>query len=358
MKAAICREFDRPLSLEDVSIADPIGHAIKVEIKACAICHSDITYMRGGWGGTLPLLLGHEAAGIVTEIGAKASSFKVGDRVVVTLMRSCGACQPCGVDLEAACVTPPTINDIIITDSNGKTVTTAMNTGAFAEQVLVHERQCIAIPDDLSFDEAALLGCGVITGFGAVMRVGKIKLGESVAILGIGGIGINCLQAARIAGASQIIAIDTAEAKEALARKLGATDFINPLQSDAVKSIIEATDGARVDAVFVAVGTSKAVETAARMIKAGGRIIMVGIPPNGDLAAIDMGSFVQYSKTIIGTKMGAAMIREDIPKLIALHQKGTIDLTKLISHRFHIDDINDAINMAVSPDAQRVVVTF
>lgn len=363
MKAAICREFGTPLSLEDVDIATPLGHALKVKINACAICHSDITYMRGGWGGTPPLLFGHEAAGTVVEVGDDVTSFKSGDRVIVTLMRSCGTCPSCGEDLEAICTTPPAINASIITDENDNAVTTAMNTGAFAEEVLVHERQCIAIPEDLGFAEASLLGCGVITGFGAVTRVGKVQSGEAIAVIGTGGIGINAIQAGKIAGASTIIAIDTAADKQALAMKLGATDFINPLAQgdgaeDALAKIMEMTDNKGLDAVFVGVGASKAIESAIPMVRAGGRIVIMGMPASDDLASIDASDLAGSAKSIIGTKMGSAMIREDIPKLIALYQDGKIALNELISHQFNFGDINDAIDMAASPESSRVVVTF
>ena len=358
MKAAVCREFGAPLSLENVAIAAPEGQAMKVKINACAICHSDITYMQGGWGGTPPLLFGHEAAGTVMETGNGVTAFAEGDRVVVTLMRSCGTCPSCGDDLEAICATPPAINDTIITDNANAAVMPAMNTGAFAEEVLVHERQCIAIPDELGFDAASLLGCGVITGFGAVTRVGKVQPGEAVAVIGTGGIGINAIQAARIAGASTLVAIDTADDKAPLARKLGATDFINPMTDDAQARVMDITGGKGLDAVFVGVGASKAIESAVPMIRAGGRIVIMGMPASGDLAAIDASDLAGSAKTIIGTKMGSAMIRDDIPKLIALHQQGEIALDELISHRFTFDEINAAIEMAISPQSSRVVITF
>ena len=358
MKAAVCRTFGSSLTMEDVTIAAPEGHAMKVKINACAICHSDITYMQGGWGGTPPLLFGHEAAGTIEEVGEHVTSFAKGDRVVVTLMRSCGTCPSCADELEAICATPPAINSNIITDKDGGDVAPAMNTGAFAEYVVVHERQCISIPDDLSFDEASLLGCGVITGFGAVMRVGKVQQGENIAVIGTGGIGINAIQAGRIAGAARLIAIDTSPDKETLARSVGATDFINPMEDDALARIMALTNGKGLDAVFVGVGASKAIESALPMVRAGGRVVIMGMPASEDLAQIDASDLAGSAKTIIGTKMGSAMIREDIPKLIALHQAGEIALDQLISHRFDFADINDALAMASSSLSARVVVNF
>ena len=356
-RVAICREFDAPLSHEDVTIAPATGHALKVKVEACAICHSDITYMHGGWGGTPPLLFGHEAAGTVTEIGDHVTSFKLGDRVVITLIRSCGHCSCCDEDLEVICFNPPAI-DAKITDSNNNLIIPSMNSGAFAEDVLVHERQCIIIPEDIDFAEASLLGCGVITGYGSVKRVAQVKAGETLAVIGAGGIGINVIQAARLADAGLIMAIDTATDKADLIRDVGATHFVNPIEENALETVMAATDGHGLDYVFVGVGASKAIESAIPMIRAGGKIIIMGMPRNNDLASINMASLASSAKTIIGTKMGSALIRDDIPALIKHYQNGEIELSRLISHHFDFADLNDAIEVASSPQSLRVVVTF
>lgn len=358
MRAAICRSFNAPLSIEDVTIAPTSGQALKVRVEACAICHSDISYLRGYWGGTPPLVFGHEAAGTVMEIGDDVAGFAVGDRVIVTLMRSCGHCSTCQQDLEAICATPPQITSPVLTDQSNQPVITAMNSGAFAEEVLVHERQCIAIPDSLNFDVASLLGCGVITGFGAVTRVGKVQAGESVIVTGTGGVGINAIQAARISGATTIIAIDIAEDKQDLVKRLGATHFINPSKTDALDAVMAITKGKGVDAAFVAVGASKAIAAAVPMIRTGGRVVILGMPASDDLVAIDASDVAGSAKTIIGTKMGSAMIRDDIPMLIDLYQSGQLELDALISDRFDFDDINAAIDKASAPSSLRVVIQF
>ena len=356
-RAAICRDFGAPLSFENITLPTASGHAMKVKVEACAICHSDITYMKGGWGGTPPLLFGHEAAGTILDIGDDVTGFSVGDRIVVTLMRSCGTCPSCGDDLEAICATPPSIDDAL-TDDNNAAIVPAMNTGTFADEVLVHERQCIAIPDSLDFAEAALLGCGVITGFGSVMRVGQVQAGDTLAVIGVGGIGINAVQAARLAGAGTIMAIDTAHDKADLVRDIGATHFVNPLDENALDAVMAATDSKGLDYVFVGVGASKAIESAIPMIRPGGKIIVMGMPRSDDLATIDMSEVAGSAKSIIGTKMGSSMIRDDIPALIAHHQNGDLELSRLISHRYDFADLNDAIDMAMSPQSSRVVVTF
>lgn len=357
MKAAVCREFSAPLSLETLALANPVGHELKVKIEACAICHSDISYMKGYWGGTLPMIFGHEAAGIIEDIGDAVTNFKPGDRVIVTLMRSCGTCPSCQDEMEAICTTPPSVTTPSHLAEN-EAVEPALYTGAFAEKVLVHERQCIAIPDSLDFETASLLGCGVITGFGAVMRVGKVKPGDRVGIIGSGGIGINAIQAARIAGAETIIAMDTSSSKRDLALDLGATHFLNVTEDDVETAVKKATDGARLDMVFVAVGVSKAIENALRLIRRAGKVIILGMPASDDLTRIDASAIASGAKSIIGTKMGSAMIREDIPHLIELYETGQIVLDRLISHRYPFEKINEALEMASTPDSARVVLTF
>lgn len=358
MRAAICRKFNTPLSIENVTIEQAVGQALKVRIEACAICHSDISYLRGYWGGNTPIVFGHEAAGTVIEAGDQASNFKIGDRVIVTLMRSCGTCPSCSDDLEAICQTPPVISDPVLRDDQQTPIITAMNSGAFAEEVLVHERQCIAMPDDLNFDIASLLGCGVITGFGAVTRVGKVQKNETVTVTGTGGVGINAIQAARIAGAKTIIAIDIAAEKEDLVRRLGATHFINAQDTDPVKAVMEITQNRGVDAAFVAVGASKAIAAGVDMIRTGGRVVIMGMPASDDLVAVDASDLSGSAKTIIGTKMGSAMIREDIPMLIDLYQSGELELDSLISHHFDFDQINEAIEIAGQPSSMRVIINF
>ena len=358
MKAAVCRQFNHPLSIEEVHISSPQGSAMHVAIKACAICHSDLAFMRGNWGGDLPMVFGHEASGVIKAVGEDVKSFKPGDNVIVTLLRSCGTCGACHDELEAICHNPPDINDIIMTDKNNIPITAAMSTGAFAEEILVHESQCIPLPSNIDYDTASLLGCGVITGFGAVERVGKIKNGEAIAIIGAGGVGINAIQAARIAGASPLIAIDTAGDKEDFAKDLGVTHFINPKYENAHATVMKISKNKGLDAVLVGVGAAKAIEDAVHMIKPGGRVIIMGMPANDDLAKINAADLAGSAKTIIGTKMGSAMIRQDIPRLITLYEQGQISLDRLISHRYPFKNINEAITMAANPQSARVILEF
>lgn len=358
MKAAICREFNAPLSLEEITLDGPGPDEIQIRLAACSICHSDISFLNGDWGGEPPFLLGHEIAGVVITTGEAVTAFKPGDRVIATLMKSCGECPSCQNELEAICATPPAASGGGLTDSGGAAVVKMMNTGGFAEEVVVHQRQCIALPDSMGFDIASLLGCGVITGYGAAIRVGKIQPGESVGVVGAGGVGINALQAARIAGAGTILAIDTDASKRDLFLEIGATGYINPADGDTVTAIRAANNGEALDIVLVGVGSSRVIESAIDMVRKGGRVIIMGMPASDDLASIDLSMIANDAKTITGTKMGSAMIREDIPKLIALYQQGEIHLDRLISHRYPLEEINTAIEMARQPGSARVVIEF
>ena len=359
MKAAICTEFNQPLDMQTVHLGAAEGKEIKVKIDAVAICHSDISFIKGYWGGTLPAIYGHEAAGTILETGRQVSNFHNGQRVIVTLMRSCGVCTPCANAAEALCVTPPELGkNAATTDGDGAAIVSAMNTGAFAEEVIVHERQIVALPDDISSENGALIGCGVITGYGAVKHVAKVKAGEHVAIIGCGGVGMNAIQAARISGATIITAIDAAASKQTICRKLGATDFINPIEDTDYKQAQAIIDNQGYDVVLVAVGSVQVIVDGLRLLKPGGRLVVMGMPPSGDLAEIDMTSLAAQGQSIMGTKMGSAMIREDIPEIIRLYRKGDWVLDALVSDRFDFEDINAALAAAERPDSFRVMVTM
>ncbi len=230
MKAAVCRKFGAPLEIEDVALDPPSGNEVKVRIKACAICHSDIHLAGGEWGGALPAIYGHEAAGIIEEIGEQVRSVKVGDRVVVTLVRSCGSCPSCKQSNYGSCETRSPLDEQspLHAAADGETIDQGLRTGAFAECALIEASQVVAIPDDFPFDRAALLACGVITGFGAVVNTAKVPTGASVVVIGTGGVGLNSVQGAAICGARTIIAIDVSDAKLETARHFGATHGFNP----------------------------------------------------------------------------------------------------------------------------------
>jgi Zn-dependent alcohol dehydrogenase len=329
-----------------------------VDVAAVAICHSDVTYLNGSWGGPLPAIYGHEASGIVNRAGPD-TSFRPGDFVAVTLVRSCGTCRHCSAGRRHLCNTELRLNrEPPLRDAAGSEIWQAMSTAAFAEQVLVHESQLAPLPDAMSVETGALLACGVVTGFGAVRNTAAVPAGSTVAVVGTGGVGLNCIQGAAHAGAGQVIAIDLRDDKLAVARTLGATATINPNSEDMVAAVRELTDGYGTDYVFVSVGSSRAIEQALPLLRRGGTLVIVGLPPTGDHIQIDPSEFAVRGQRIIGSLMGSVVVVEDIPMLADLYKAGRLELDKLITKTYAFGDINQAVASARSGEAIRNVVVF
>jgi Zn-dependent alcohol dehydrogenase len=359
MKAAVCHEFGKPLQVEEIEIDGPQAGEVKVKLAACAICHSDILYMDGGWGGTLPAVYGHEAAGIVEEVGAGVDHVSVGDHAVVTLIRSCGDCHYCEQGEFTNCDTSFRLDqNTPLHGPDGGNITHGLRTGAFAEYAVVDGSQVVAIPDDIPLDSASLLACGVITGLGAVVNTAEVPPGSSVVVIGTGGVGLNSIQGAALSGAATIIAMDLADDKIEAARTFGATDGVNPARNDAVEAVKVLTGGRGADYVFVAVGAKPAIEQAFTLTRPGGHVVLVGMPPSGVMAQFDPLSFANASKKMLGSKMGGTRVRIDIPRLVTLYQQGRLKLDELISGRYALDDINEAIASVKRGEALRNVIIF
>lgn len=358
MKAAVCRAFGAPLSIEDIDLAAPGPAEVSVRIKACAICHSDLTYIDGGWGGDLPMVFGHEAAGVVEGVGEGVEDFAPGDRVVVTLIRSCGSCHCCAQGAQVACESQFPLDRQSPLSVEGESIGHGLRTAAFAEQALVHQSQIAKIDNDIPFDVASLLACGVLTGFGAVVNTAAVPAGATVAVIGLGGVGMNCVQGAQVSGASTIIGLDIAPEKLALAQEFGATHSVDASAPDAADQVRALTNGRGADYVFVSVGIKAAIESAPAMLAPRGSAVVVGMPASGVMTAFDPGSLAAYSQKIIGSKMGSARIRVDIPYLMGLYRDGRLKLDELISGRFALEDINEAIAGVKRGDVLRNVVVF
>ncbi|MEX0810248.1 MAG: zinc-binding dehydrogenase [Dongiaceae bacterium] len=359
MKAAICIGFGQDLVVEDVTLAPPGPGEVRVKLRACAICHSDIFYIQGAWGGALPAVYGHEAAGIVAECGADVRHVAPGDHVVVTLIRSCGLCHYCTQGKTVLCESEfPLDRQGPLARANGTGLNQGLRTGAFAEEVVVDGSQIVAVPTALPFDVAALLACGVITGVGAVVNDAAVKPGSSVVVIGTGGVGLNAVQGAQLVGAARIIAIDIAPSKLAAARVFGATHAIDPRNEDAVTTVRAMTGGRGADYVFVTVGAKAAFEQGFNLLAKGGTLAVVGMPATGVMAEFDPGSFAAYGQRMIGSKMGSARIDIDIPRLVTLYGEDRIKLDELISGRFPLDGINAAIAGVTRGEALRNVILF
>jgi Zn-dependent alcohol dehydrogenase len=358
-KAAVCRAFGQPLSIETIELADPGPGEVRVEIKACAICHSDIFYMDGAWGGELPAVYGHEAAGIVESVGPGVNRVKPGDHVIATLIRNCGFCPACAGGSPVACEEVfPLDRKTPIHGAKGEPMVHGMRTGAFAEYAVVEQSQVAKIPVEIAFASAALIACGVITGFGAVVNTANVHTGASVVVIGCGGVGLNSVQGARIAGAQPIIAIDIADAKLEAARRFGATHGVNAKTESVAERILEITGGQKVDFAFVTVGIAGATEQAISMLRKNGAAVLVGMPPNGVRASFDPGWIAADGQRILGSKMGSSRLPVDVPNIVALYREGRLKLDELISGRYSLDRINEAVASSRSGAALRNVIVF
>jgi Zn-dependent alcohol dehydrogenase len=358
IRAAVCRAFGEPLAVEDVELRAPGAGEVGVRIRACGVCHSDLTHLRGAWGGELPAVYGHEAAGVVDEVGAGVDGLAAGDRVVVTLVRSCGACVLCRRGLPALCErmqSLPLSRDPPLRTADGRRIQQGLRTAAFAERVTVHASQAVPIPAGLAFESAALLGCGVLTGVGAVLTTAAAEPGSTVAVIGVGGVGLNAVQGAVLAGAGVILAVDVVESKLALARAFGATHVADGASGDAAVAALDATAGRGLDYVIVTAPSIRAVQQAMGLVAAGGSVVLVGMPPNA-VASIDVETVADRGVRILGSKLGSARPHVDIPRLAGLYQERRLRLDELVSGRFALDDVNEAVAAATGGDAVRSVV--
>jgi S-(hydroxymethyl)glutathione dehydrogenase/alcohol dehydrogenase len=359
MKAAVCRAFNEPLVIEELTLEAPQAGELVVDVKACAICHSDITYMDGGWGGALPALYGHEAAGVVSAVGPETPGVQVGDHVVVTLIRACGQCFYCSRGDRVMCETTlPLSTREPIKDATGAAVAQMMNVGSFAEQVLVHHSQIAVMPKDVSFSVASLLGCGVITGVGAAINTTTIKPGESVVVIGTGGVGLNCIQGAALSGANPLIAVDVNDAKLEASKEFGATHGINSKTQDVAAEVKALTNGRMADHVLVSVGVGPAIEQGIGLMGKGAETIIVGMPPSGVTTTFDPSWIAADSQRIVGSKMGSAQTPADIPQLVGLYRGGRLKLDELVTKEYPLEEINEAIAAVKRGEALRNVVVF
>jgi S-(hydroxymethyl)glutathione dehydrogenase/alcohol dehydrogenase len=360
MKAAVCREFGKPLVIEEIIMRAPRHDEVKVKVAATAICHSDLHDIHGDFGGGLPFVGGHETAGHVEEVGARVTAVKPGDAVIVSLLESCGRCYYCITGRPYFCETKVTYDvQGTLTDQKGAGVIQKARVGGFAEYVLVHESQLVKIAPDLPMEVASLLACGVTTGFGAVVNRAKVPPLSSVVVIGAGGVGLNSVQGALVCGANPIIAVDVLDSKLDRALELGASHGVNAKATDAVATVMDLTGGRGADYVFVTVGSSAALQQAFAMLARRGTAVMVGLPPATDpplsLPAVE---FALTEKTVTGGFMGSICVQVDIPAIIALYKSGRYKLDELIAGRYPFARINEALESSAGGEALRNVILF
>jgi Zn-dependent alcohol dehydrogenase len=359
MRAAVCHAFGQPLAIEEVELDVPGAGEIAVDITACAICHSDILYADGAWGGALPAVYGHEAAGVVRRLGSGVKGFAPGDHVVVTLIRSCGTCPSCGHGHPVTCEARfPRESLSPLRRANGERLMHGLKTAAFAERVVVDASQCVVVPKTMSFESASLLACGVITGFGAAINTARIEPGASIAVIGIGGVGLNVVQGAAYAGAAKIIAIDVVPSKLEVSRHFGATHALNAKERNLRQQLRDLTGGRGADYVFVTVGAKAAFQQSFDLVARSGAIVLVGMPADGVKMEVEAGLLASDNLRMLGSKMGDARIQIDIPKLVELYQQGRLKLDEMVSGRYPLERINEAMDSTRSGAAIRNVITF
>ena len=360
MKAAVLVETGKPLVIEDVIISKPGPHEVLIRTAACGLCHSDLHFIDGSYPHPLPAIPGHEAAGIVEAIGSEVRTVAVGDAVVSCLSAYCGHCEFCVSGRMSLCLGADTRRGPEeaprITRPDGSTVGQMLNLSAFAEQMLIHEHACVRIDPDMPLDRAAVIGCAVTTGAGTIFNACKLTPGETVAVVGCGGVGLATINAAKIAGAGRIIAADPIKEKRDLAIKLGATDVIDASADDAAAQIIELTKGG-VDHAVEAVGRPASGDLAVGSLKRGGTATILGMMPldhKVGLSAMDLLS----GKKLQGVLMGANRFPVDIPRLVDFYLRGLLDLDSIVAETIPLEQINDGFEKMKKGDAARSVIVF
>ncbi len=360
MKAAVLIEPGKRLEIETLSISKPGPHEVLIRTAACGLCHSDLHFIDGAYPHPLPAVPGHEAAGIVEMIGSEVRTVAVGDAVVTCLSAFCGHCEFCVTGRMSLCLGGDTRRaagaESRISRADGTPVNQMLNLSAFAEQMLIHEHACTRIDPDMPLDRAAVIGCAVTTGAGTIFNACKVVPGETVAVIGCGGVGLATINAAKIAGAGRIIAADPIPEKRALAMKMGATDVVDAASAGAAAEIIEMTKGG-VDHAIEAVGRPAAGELAVKSLKRGGTATILGMMPlqhSVGLSAIDLLS----GKRLQGAIMGGNRFPVDMPRLVDFYLRGLLDLDTLVAERISLEQVNEGFDTMKKGDAARSVIVF
>ncbi|WP_336161978.1 Zn-dependent alcohol dehydrogenase [Amycolatopsis sp. VC5-11] len=363
MKAAVMLEVGQPLEIKDIDIDDPLPHEVVVEVKASGLCHSDLHTMKTDFGWPVPMVLGHEVAGVVEAVGRDVTDVKIGDHVVANLISSCGTCANCLLGVPTNCTDPGAIRrgpgQRPRYTLDGAPVAQIGDIGGFAEKILVHERNLVPVDHAIPFDRAALLGCGVITGVGAVKNAAGVRFGDAVAVIGCGGVGLNAVQGAAISGAGHVIAIDLQPAKLDLARRFGATEVINPAEvTDLAGRVREIVGKGGVDYAFEVIGLPQTVQQAIDITDAGGATYVVGKMKPGTSASLTANDLLRGNKKLSGVYMGATVAGVDIPLYAHLYQQGRLNLDDLVSETIPLERINEGYAKLEKGETARSVVVF
>jgi S-(hydroxymethyl)glutathione dehydrogenase/alcohol dehydrogenase len=343
LRAAIFTEVDAPLSVEEVNATDPGPRDVVVHITASGVCHSDLHVISGALPIPPPAILGHEGAGVVEWVGPEVTRVAPGDRVIGSFIPVCGTCWYCLRDQSHLCANT---FQVMIHDRahryDGTALRSMTGLGTFADTMTCDEMSLVKIETDIPDEQLALIGCGVTTGVGAALNTAGVKAGETVAVIGCGGVGQSVIQGARIAGAARIIAVDPVALKRDAAHALGATDVIDPSDDDAVQQVIALTGGIGVDYAFEVIGTPATVEQAFAMARAGGAAVAVGVSRHEESITVPSFPLVLMEKRLLGCVYGSAQVRRDFPRLVSLVEQGRLDLAHMITRTMKLDEVNEA----------------
>jgi S-(hydroxymethyl)glutathione dehydrogenase/alcohol dehydrogenase len=360
VKAAVLFEAKNPLEIHDITIDKPGPREVLIRTAACGVCRSDLHFVDGAYPHVMPTVPGHEASGVVEAVGSEVTRIKPGDHVITFFTVFCGSCEFCVSGRPSLCVDSSTRRpkdaEPKLRLSDGTPIAHFLNLSAFAEQMLVHENACVAISKDMPLDRAALLGCAVITGAGSIFRDSKVTPGETVAVIGCGGIGLSAVNAAKIAGASKIIAIDPVPEKREIARKMGATHVLDAMADDLVKQVAKLTDGG-VDYAIEAVGRPNTAELAWNLLRRGGTATILGMIAPGQSVSIPGPTFLT-GKKLQGSLLGSMRFPVDLPRLVQMYLDGLLDLDTMVAERIRLEDINHAFDNLRKGDAVRSVIEF
>lgn len=357
MLAVICEEVGERVMVEEVTLS-PVGdNDVLVKTEASGVCHTDLSMVKGYSGQAMPMVLGHEGTGTVVEIGRHVTRCKPGDRVIVSWAPTCGVCWHCVRHEAQHCDLFSSIHGRhTVLRKDGSRAAMMAGLGTFSEMMLISELSVVPIKTELPAEQLAMIGCGVTTGVGAALWTAEVKPGSTVAVFGLGGVGLSVIQGARIAGAARIFGIDPLVGKRNIAESFGATDLIDPEEGDVVEQLIAATDGRGVDYSFEVVGQASIALQAFNAVRRRGTAVVVGMPKFDALLQLPLTPLFFMEKRLIGSLYGSVQIREHFPLLVEFAEKGMLDLEAMISRRISLASVNDAFSAMESGEVIRSVI--
>lgn len=364
INAAILWEQGTPLSVEEAELEAPRAGEVLVEVKAAGVCHSDLHPARGDWPARTPLVLGHEGAGIVREVGEGVTRLRAGDHVVFCWAPPCGACPACLEGRPVLCdrLEKTTYRNRLPAGgtrlrARGLDVSHFNSTACFADFAVVAEEGAVAVSTDVKFEALATLGCAVITGVGAVMNAARVEAGAQVVVIGAGGVGLNVVQGARLCDCERIIAVDTRSAPLELAREFGATDTIDA-SANVAEQLKELNGGRGADYVFDTVGMPETLTQALKLARKGGTVVLTGLARTDGRAAFPLFSFVMQEKRLLGSVYGSGQPLRDIPRLVELHREGKLKLQELAARTYRLEQVNEALSALASGEGARGIICW